>query len=206
MSSRGGRPKNPYRRPDQHTRRAKGEGFPARSVYKLEEIDHRVGLLRPGQRVLDLGAAPGSWSMYAAKMVAPNGSVLAVDLSAIDLALGPNVTVVQGNALELGSELLSSRAPFDVVLSDMAPATTGSRAADQWRSYELFIGALEIARTYGAPGSSFVGKIFMSEDFTKARDAVRKTYATVKTLRPETVRKQSFEVFVVGLKKLDNEA
>jgi len=80
--------------------------------------------------------------------------------------------------------------------------TTGSRAADQWRSFELCMGAIEIARAHGKPKSSFVGKIFMSDDFGKARDALRKLYADVRTLRPETVRKQSFEVFLVGLGKL----
>src|SRR5512144_1878051 len=152
--------KNPYKKPDQFTKAAKAQGFPARSVFKLEEIDRRVRLLKPGQRVLDLGAAPGSWSMYAAKKIGSKGHLLAVDLSEIRTALGPNVTVVRGDALSLSNEDLGKFAPYDVVLSDMAPSTTGSKSADQWRSFELFDRAVDVAAALGGPGSSFVGKLF----------------------------------------------
>jgi 23S rRNA (uridine2552-2'-O)-methyltransferase len=193
--------KNPYKKPDQHTKKAKGEGYPARSVYKLEEIDRRVRLFKQGQRVVDLGAAPGSWSMYAAKAIGPSGRVLAIDISPIDVALGANVTVVQGDALDVSAELFAEHGPFDVVLSDMAPATTGSKASDQWRSYELCARAIEIAAAHGKPGASFVGKIFMSEDFVQARELLRKSFTEVKTLRPDVVRRNSVEVFLVGLGK-----
>src|SRR3954465_5015179 len=95
------RGKNPYKRPDALTKAAKAQGYPARSVFKLEEIDHRVKLLRAGQRVLDLGAAPGSWSMYAAQRIGPSGKLLAIDLSPITASLGPTVHVAQGDALSL---------------------------------------------------------------------------------------------------------
>lgn len=192
---------NPYKKPDAATQRAKAEGFPARSVYKLEEIDQRAKLLRQGMRVVDLGAAPGSWSMYAAKAIGDKGRLLAIDLSPIAGSLGPNVTVVQNDALDAKSELFAEHGPFDLVLSDMAPATTGSRAADQWRSFELCMGAIDIAKAHGKTGSHFVGKIFMSDDFTKARDALRAMFDEVKTYRPETVRKNSFEVFLVAKSK-----
>jgi 23S rRNA (uridine2552-2'-O)-methyltransferase len=205
-----GKPKNPYRRPDAFTRAAKAQGYPARSVFKLEEIDRRVRLLREGQRVLDLGAAPGSWSMYASKRIGPRGALLAMDLSPIAGSLGPNVKVIQGDALSLANEDLALYAPYDVVLSDMAPATTGSKLADQARSFELFMRALAVAEALGAkpaeggpgskpPGGAFVGKLFMSEDFTQARDAVRALYSDVKVIRPEGTRSSSFEVFLVGL-------
>src|SRR5262245_66697540 len=109
-----GSKQNPYKRPDRFTREAKARGFPARSVFKLEEIDRRVRLLRPGQRVLDLGAAPGSWSMYAAQKIGPKGKLLAVDLSEITTALGPNVTAVRGDALSLSNEDLGLVAPYAV--------------------------------------------------------------------------------------------
>lgn len=192
---------NPYKKPDAATQRAKAEGFPARSVYKLEEIDQRAKLLRPGMRVVDLGAAPGSWSMYAAKVIGDKGRLLSIDLSAINGSLGSNVTVLQGDALDLTSEVFAEHGPFDVVLSDMAPATTGSRAADQWRSFELCMRAIDVAKAHGKAGSHFVGKIFMSDDFTKARDALRAAFDEVKTYRPETVRKSSFEVFLVAKTK-----
>ncbi len=192
---------NPYRKPDAATQRAKAEGFPARSVYKLEEIDQRAKLLRQGMRVVDLGAAPGSWSMYAAKAIGDKGRLLSIDLSPITGALGPNVTVMQGDALDVKAEVFAEHGPFDLVLSDMAPATTGSRAADQWRSFELCMRAIDIAKAHGKTGSHFVGKIFMSDDFTKARDALRAMFDEVKTYRPETVRKNSFEVFLVAKSK-----
>lgn len=195
------KPKNPYQRADIHTQKAKSEGYPARSVYKLEEIDRRLRLLKPGQHVVDLGAAPGSWSMYVAKTVGKSGRLLAIDLSPIQVAFAPNVTVMQGDALDVSSEVFAEHGPFDVVLSDMAPATTGNRDADQWRSFELCMRAIDVARAHGKPGSHFVGKIFMSEDFQKAREALRQLYGEVRTLRPETVRKNSYEVFLAGIAK-----
>ena len=196
------KPRNPYKKPDAFTKAAKAKGYPARSVFKLEEIDRRARIFRSGQRVLDLGAAPGSWSMFAAERIGPSGKLLAIDLSPINIALGPNAKAVQGDALSLSNEDLSLFAPYDVVLSDMAPSTTGSKIADQARSFELFMRALEVAGALLAPGGSFVGKIFMSDDFTKARDALRSLFAEVRTIRPEGTRSGSGEVFLIGLRRL----
>ncbi|MEP7119489.1 MAG: RlmE family RNA methyltransferase [Byssovorax sp.] len=197
--------KNLYQRADSFTKAAKAQGYPARSVFKLEEIDRRVRLLKSGQRVLDLGAAPGSWSMYAAKKIAPSGKLLAIDLSEIQGSLGPNAHIVQGDALSLANDALALFAPYDVVLSDMAPSTSGSKVADQARSFELFMRAVEIAKALGAPGGSFVGKLFMSEDFIKAREALRALFDEVRTIKPEGTRASSVEVFVIGQgrKKID---
>jgi 23S rRNA (uridine2552-2'-O)-methyltransferase len=193
--------KNPYAKPDRFTRAAKEAGFPARSVFKLEEIDRRTRLLRPGQRVLDLGASPGSWSMYAARKIGPSGKLLAVDLEPLGASLPVNAVFVQGDALSLDNEALARFAPYDVVLSDMAPRTTGNRVTDQARSFELFMRALAVAATVGAPGGSFVGKIFMSDDLPTARAELRKHYATERLIRPEGTRAVSTELFVVGLEK-----
>jgi len=190
--------KNLYQRADSFTKAAKAQGYPARSVFKLEEIDRRVRLLKSGQRVLDLGAAPGSWSMYAAKKIAPSGKLLAIDLSEIQGSLGPNAHIVQGDALSLSNDALAMFAPYDVVLSDMAPSTSGSKVADQARSFELFMRAVEIAKALGAPGGSFVGKLFMGEDFTQAREALRALFEEVRTIKPEGSRASSVEVFVIG--------
>jgi len=195
------KPKNPYRRPDSFTRAAKAQGYPARSVFKLEEIDRRARLFRGGQRVLDLGAAPGSWSMYAAQRIGASGKLLAVDLSEVTVSLGPSATFKRGDALSLANEDLALFAPYDVVLSDMAPSTTGSKIADQARSFELFMRALAIAEALSAPGGSFVGKLFMGEDYAKARDGVRALFEEVRTIRPEGTRSSSVEVFLVGSKR-----
>jgi 23S rRNA (uridine2552-2'-O)-methyltransferase len=194
MSSR----KNPYARPDRFARAAKDAGFPARSVYKLEEIDRRVRLLRSGMRVLDLGATPGSWSMYAARKIGHGGHLLAVDLEPMPVVLPPQAVFVQGDALSLTNEELERFAPYDVVLSDMAPRTTGNRVTDQARSFELFMRALAVASALGAPGGSFVGKIFMSDDLPAARAELRRQYESERLIRPEGTRSVSTEIFAVG--------
>ncbi|EYF00358.1 SAM-dependent methyltransferase [Chondromyces apiculatus] len=198
MSSRN---KNPYKRPDARTRQAKAQGYPARSVFKLEEIDRRTRLLRAGQRVLDLGAAPGSWSMYTAQRIGPGGKLLAVDLSPIQVSLGPSSKAIQGDALSLDNADLGIFAPYDVVLSDMAPATTGSKLADQARSFDLFMRAVAVAEALLAPGGAFVGKLFMSDDFPKAKAALQKAFAEARVIRPEGTRSVSSEVFLVGLRR-----
>ena len=193
--------KNPYKKADTFTKAAKAQGYPARSVFKLEEIDRRTRLLRPGQRVLDLGAAPGSWSKFAAERVGPKGRVLAVDLSEIVAVMPPHVERIQGDVFALAEDVLGKAGPYDVVLSDMAPATTGTRFADQARSFELFMRAVDVAERVLAPGGSFVGKIFMSEDFVRARDRLRGLFAEVRVLRPEATRTQSYEVFLAGMRR-----
>ncbi len=189
---------NPYRRPDHRTLEARAKGYPARSVFKLEEIDRRVGLLKSGQHVLDLGAAPGSWSMYASQRVGPQGRVLAMDLSEIPRSLGRNVTVMQGDCLSLSTEELATFAPYHVVLSDMAPSTVGDRQADHARSANLFLRAVDVAQALSQPGASFVGKLFMGGEFEAARARLRACYQEVKVMRPEGTRKNSVEVFLVG--------
>lgn len=193
--------KNPYAKPDRFTRAAKDAGYPARSVFKLEEIDRRTRLLRGGMRVLDLGATPGSWALYAAKKIGPGGRLLAVDLEPLGATLPSWAEFIQGDALSLDNAALARFAPYDVVLSDMAPRTTGNRVTDQARSFELFMRALAVAATLGARGSSFVGKIFMSDDLPQARAELRKHYATERLIRPEGTRSVSTELFVVGLGK-----
>lgn len=190
--------KNPYAGADAQTRRAKAQGYPARSVFKLEEIDRRVRLLRGGQRVLDLGAAPGSWSLFASQRVGVSGRVVAIDISEIRQVFPPNVTVLRGDALESIDERIRELGPYDVVLSDMAPNTSGNKISDQARSFELFVRAVEVAAEVGRPGSSFVGKLFMSGDFQEARSAVTARYEKVQVIRAEGTRSHSSELFLVG--------
>jgi 23S rRNA (uridine2552-2'-O)-methyltransferase len=195
------RRRNPYAKPDHLTRAAKDAGFPARSVFKLEEIDRRTRLLRGGMRVLDLGAAPGSWSLYAAKRIGPSGTLLAVDLEPIGVTLPPHASSVVADVLTLEDDTVARFAPYDVVLSDMAPKTTGSRITDQTRSFELFMRALDVATRLGAPGSAFVGKIFMSDDLPVARAELRRWYASERLIRPEGTRAISTEIFAVATGK-----
>ncbi len=189
---------NPYKKNDAFTERAKKAGYPARSVFKLEEIDKRAQVLKPGQSVLDLGASPGSWALYAANKIGRAGRLLAIDLSPLHTMLPVNAEFIQGDAFSLEDEKLARFAPYDVVLSDMAPATSGTPMQDQARSVELFLRALAVTEKYTKPGGCFIGKIFMGEDFPNARAEVRKVFEKERLIRPESVRSVSFEIFVVG--------
>jgi 23S rRNA (uridine2552-2'-O)-methyltransferase len=194
------RPKD-YARPDRHTLAAKAAGYPARSVFKLEEIQQRYRLFKPGQRVLDLGAAPGSWSLYASKLVGPAGKVLAVDLSEISEALPPNVSVRQLDVFSAERAVLAEHGPYDVVLSDMAPRTSGNKSRDQALSYDLCVRALAVADELGGAGSHFVAKLFMCAEFGDLKRAITARYSECRVVRPEATRSQSTEVFLVGLKR-----
>jgi 23S rRNA (uridine2552-2'-O)-methyltransferase len=154
--------------------------------------------------VLDLGAAPGSWTMYAAERVGRAGRVVAIDLSEIRERFGENVTVLRGDVLAPEPDTLETLerfSPYDVVLSDMAPNTSGSKISDQARSQELFMKALEVAKRLGKPRSSFAAKIFMSGDFPIAKRAVEAAYGTTRILKPEGTRPNSSEIYVVGFDK-----
>jgi len=168
-------------------------------VFKLKELDERFRLVARGARVLDLGAAPGSWSMYAAERAGPSGRVVAVDLQEM-APLGDTVIVVRADVLDAEPpEAVLAAAPYDAVLSDMAPATTGFRVSDQARSFELFMKALAVATRLGKPGSHFAAKIFMSGDFPAAKRAVTENYEKCRVLKPEGTRSNSTEIYVVGL-------
>ena len=195
--------KNPYKGGDHFTREAKKQGYPARSVFKLEEIDRRLKLLKSDMGVLDLGAAPGSWALYAAKKVGDWGRVIAIDLEPLKVSLpDQSCAFLQADIFRLGAdeyEVLTENGPYDVVLSDMAPRTTGNRLGDQTRSFELFMRGLELAEKFLKPGGAFVGKIFMGEDFPEAKKAVKRLFREERALRPEGTRAQSYELFLVGL-------
>ncbi len=196
--------KNPYVG-DPRTRQAKLDGYPARSVYKLQEIDRRCHLLHRAQRVLDLGAAPGSWALYAAQCVGPAGLVVAIDIKPLLQTFPAQVVVIQADAFDTDNLAWTNYGPFDLVLSDMAPNTSGSKVRDQTLSHELFSRALAVANQTAKPQSHFVGKLFMSDGFPTAKADVAKSYRLVRVLRPEGTRQNSSEVFLVGLDKMGPE-
>jgi len=191
------------RRHDAFFRRARQQRFAARSVFKLEEIDKRFRLLRPNQRVLDLGCRPGSWMQYAAQRVGHGGLVVGLDRSALEIPLADNARMVVGDVLETdAAELRGDRVScFHVVLSDLAPDTTGVPFTDQVRSVELATRALDLTCELGCPGGSFVGKVFMGEGFDQLVARVKRTFARSKTVRPAATRKESREVYLVGLQR-----
>ncbi len=193
--------KNPWA--DHYTRKAREEGFAARSVYKLREAQEKYRLLRPGDRVLDLGCAPGAWSQYALKIVGPRGLVVGVDLNPVKLS-APNFVFLQRNVFELQPEELRALAPegFQVILSDMAPKTTGDRSGDHFRSLALARRALELARELLLPGGYFMIKVFEGERFPLFRKEVEE-YAQqkVRIFRPKSTRSRSREIFLIGQRK-----
>ncbi len=187
---------------DAYFLKAKQENYPARSVYKLKELDVKFKILQPGMKVLDLGASPGSWSLEAASRVGVKGLVLACDLKPAETSFPPNVYFRLENALEPTPEFmaeLENMGPFDCVLSDMAPRTTGAKFTDQARSLELCLQALEMARLCLRPGGSFVTKIFMGPDMDELISAMRGAFHKVKPFKPKSSRAESKEIFYVGL-------
>lgn len=184
--------------PDHFTRRAKKEGHPARSVYKLEEMDRRWKLLRRGAHVLDLGCAPGSWLKYAAEKVGPSGHVLGFDLKPVDIALPPHAEARVGDAFDIAANALGSET-YDVVLSDMAPSTMGNHRTDAARSAALVEQALALAEHCLRPGGNVVVKILEGGEVVQIVQGMRTRYQKVERLRPDATRKSSTEIFLIGL-------
>ena len=187
---------------DHYFRRAKKEGFIARSVYKLEEVDRRVRLFKPGQRVLDLGCHPGSWLQYCARAVGKRGLVVGVDTRTISIELPPHVHFIQADVFELlPTDLYQISEEFDVVLSDLAPATTGIRSVDSSRSFTLFQRALTLADDVLIPGAHFLGKLFQGPGFDEMVKELKSRFSKVKGIKPRATRSQSKEIYLVAMGK-----
>ena len=181
---------------DHYSQQAKKERFPARSVYKLEEIQKKHRLIKKGDTVLDLGCAPGSWLLYAAKLTGPKGRVIGVDLKPVSIQVSSHIKIITADVFTLDIESLGTN--FNLVLSDMAPATTGHKAVDAARSYSLCETALKIAQGFLLPGGSFVCKIFQGSDFNQFLDAARAGFERLKIFKPQSSRKASKEIYVIG--------
>jgi 23S rRNA (uridine2552-2'-O)-methyltransferase len=189
-----------YNPRDRFWQKAKREGLRARSAYKLEEIQQRFHVLRPGGRVLDLGAAPGGWCQIAAREVGPKGFVLGVDLEAVAPLAPPAYTwVADAFTPELLDRLRrEGKAPYDAVLSDLAPKTSGIRGVDEARSLQLAGRALSLSLDVLKPSGSFVVKVFMGGDFEAFLGRCRQAFAQVRVVRPEaSVARGSKEVYLV---------
>jgi 23S rRNA (uridine2552-2'-O)-methyltransferase len=193
-----------YNPQDRFFKKAKQEGFAARSVYKLQEIDQKFKIFRAGQTVLDLGASPGSWSQYASQKIGTGGRLIGVDLSPVTVAM-PNSIFIEADLRDLSLvdtfKAHGFSQPFDIVMSDMMAKTTGVKFADQARSLELCELALETAKMYLRPGGTFVCKFFQSGEFGQLRNAIKREFEKVEAIKPESTRTISKEIFLVGLKK-----
>jgi len=187
---------------DHYFKRAKAENYPARSVYKLQELDAKFALLKPGLKVLDLGAAPGSWTLFAAKKVGPAGFVLALDIQTTEQEFPENVRFLVHDAFEDTPELLAlmePHLPFDFVMSDMAPRTTGVKFTDQARSVELCERARDVALRRLRGGGDFVAKIFEGPDAKGFQESLRPYFEKVRGFKPKSSRAESKETFILGL-------
>lgn len=186
-------------RHDHYFHQARKEHFASRAVFKLKAIDERFKLLRPGMRVLDLGCRPGSWLQHAAERVGPSGRVVGIDRSPVDLALPRHVTTLVRDVYEITpAGLLGDLAAYDVVLSDMAPDTTGIKFTDAARSVALVERALEIAGAVLVPGGAMVAKVFVGEGFDPLLAAVKAAFRRVKMIKPDSSRKESPEQYIVA--------
>lgn len=194
----------PYQPKDHYFKKAKAENYAARSVYKLQEIDEKHHLLQPKQQILDLGAAPGSWSQYAAERIGPKGALLGIDLQPITIQLA-NAHFLVGDILAADFESTLQAAPvpppYDVVLSDMAPKTTGIRVTDQSRSMELCEMALQVALQYLQPGGHFVCKMFDNNEAKAFQTKLQQHFEKAAIVRPKSTRQVSTEIFFVALKR-----
>ena len=213
-----------YSKPDHWSLKAQKEGYPARSVYKLKEMDEKFGLIKKGLaksarspfRVLDLGAAPGSWSLYILRKLPPKSggaipaepTLVSVDLAPLSRQYDegffdrPDFIFLNGDftAGEI-REAVVSRAPYNLVLSDAAPATTGNRSVDTLRSLALAETALHYAETTLTKGGNLVIKVFQGGDTGNLLKTIRGLFESGKSFKPQACRAESFETYYLGLGK-----
>ena len=190
----------PYIPNDKWSQRAAEEGYRARSVYKLIELDLRHHLLVSGMRVLDIGAAPGSWLQYASKAVGPMGKILGIDLKEI-LPVEANVVT---KVCDINDDAALAQAirslgweKVDLVLSDIAPSTSGIKDVDQWRSIELSQKVVAIAEKFLRRGGSVVMKVFRGKDFDAFTRELKERFSVMKVMSVTASRDRSREVYIV---------
>ena len=185
-------------------KKAKKEKYPARSVYKLEEAQKKHRFIKRGDTVLDFGSYPGSWSIFAARVVGPKGLVVGVDLQE-----GKQASIAEAAEIiwfcddimsdDIVEKLQKTRKTFCNILSDMAPRTSGNKWVDQQQSLNLARRVFELAASLLKKDGNFYVKVFEGEDFKEFVDSVRKSFKTVKIVKPKSSRSESPEVFVLGV-------
>lgn len=194
---------NSYGKPDFWSKKAFSEGYPARSVYKLKELDEKFGLLKKNSSVLDLGAAPGSWTVFALRALNGTGHLTSIDLKPLAKdVVGSNLTFIQGDLYDEAVRIQArDLGPYDSVICDAAPATTGNKTVDTARSTGLVELAIFYAQTMLKPGGNFVVKIFQGGDQQQLLRSMREIFTSARGFKPEACRTESFETYLVGLNK-----
>jgi len=187
---------------DHYTRKAKQDRYPARSVYKLMEIQKKFTVIRKNDKVLDLGCAPGSWLIYAAETAGTGGKALGIDLKSVEVKLPGNAQALTGDIFDRDKAFTASVGDgYNVVLSDMAPATTGRKDIDAARSFELCRAALSKALDLLVFNGNFVCKIFQGSDFKQFETDVKARFKNHRIFKPESCRKSSKEIYIIGIGK-----
>jgi 23S rRNA (uridine2552-2'-O)-methyltransferase len=191
---------------DEYVKQAQSLGYRSRAVFKLKELDEKDKLLKPGMVVVDLGAAPGGWSQYAAERIGKRGVIIALDLLPVEPL--PGVTFFQGDfreesVLQTLMEHLAGR-EVDLVMSDMAPNMSGNRVVDQSRGMHLAELALETARDILRPGGTFVTKLFQGPDVDAYVTSARGLFSKVAMRKPKASRDRSPEVYLIGMGRKSN--
>ena len=187
---------------DHYFHKAKKEGYAARSAYKIEEIDKKNRIITPGNKVLDLGCSPGSWLQYASRKVGNSGQVLGVDLKPVKISLPSHVKVMQADIFELNYEELEIKGgQADVILSDMAPKTSGIRTTDVQLSFELNKKVLNLANEILCIKGSLLVKAFQGIVLDEMCSEFRKVFSKVKLCKPKSSRPESIEIFILGTDK-----
>lgn len=189
----------PYIIKDKYFERAKASGYRARSIFKLEEIQQKFGVFKEGMSVLDIGAAPGSWLQYARKIVGPAAKIIGIDIKKIE-PLDINTLVLEGDVLSddiSGIIENSYQGKFSVILSDLAPSTSGVKDVDHYRSIELCQRVLYLGARFLAIRGTIVLKIFQGPDFDAFIFEVRKNFRNVSIFKPKSSRDRSFEVYII---------
>jgi 23S rRNA (uridine2552-2'-O)-methyltransferase len=191
-----------HRWEDHYSRKARKENFPARSVYKLKEIHAKFKVFKKGDKVIDLGCAPGSWLLYAAQVVGHKGQVIGIDQKPVKLSPPAQVKIITADIFDTGEPAIEGLgSDFNVVLSDMAPATTGIKDVDAARSFNLAAAAHALAQSALRPGGCLVCKIFQGPDFQDFQNRVKQCYKKVKIYKPQSTRKASKEIYIIAMGK-----
>ncbi len=194
---------NLYKKPDFWSQKAFKEGYPARSVYKLQEINQKFGIFKKDYNVLDLGSAPGSWTTWLLRNLGETGKVVSCDLNPLSKSVkGDNLVFLQGDLLsEEIREQIKTLGPYDLVVCDAAPLTTGNRIIDTARSKNLVEMAIFYAQEMLKVGGNFCVKIFQNGNQQKELQKMKEIFSVAKGFKPQACRTESFETYLIGLNK-----
>lgn len=202
LSSQKRRKMATYNRKDAYYKKAKKEGYRSRAAYKLKELNTKYKLIKQGNKVLDCGAAPGGWSQVALELVGSNGLVVAIDLNPISDINNKNFKSIVGDFThdDVIASILDVSDKYNVVISDIAPHTTGIRDTDHYNSYRLVQSVYEFTKEVLIEGGNFIFKLFDGIERQTLVTELKKNFENIKIIRPDATRSGSMEIYIVATK------